>query len=169
MGILDIILLLCFVPGVIRGFVKGFVSRAVSLVSIILGAIVAHKFSGMLSAALAPSMGKIDEKTLKIISFAIILIAAIVLLKIIGSLITKMMKKLDVNWLNRILGVILAVFTTAIILGLLIHLFDGVNAKFTIVKPEVLTSSPVYTAIQGFAEKLFPFLHDIFIQTSVYD
>ena len=49
MGTLDIILLICFIPAIVRGIQKGFVEQLVAIVSILLGAWLAFKFSTPLS------------------------------------------------------------------------------------------------------------------------
>jgi hypothetical protein len=44
-NVIDIIILICCVPALVQGFRKGFISQAVSLVSLVLGAWLAFKFS----------------------------------------------------------------------------------------------------------------------------
>ena len=48
MNIIDIIILCCLVPAVIRGISKGFVNQAYSLVALIAGVWLSFKFSGAL-------------------------------------------------------------------------------------------------------------------------
>ena len=45
MNTLDIILLILFIPGLIRGMSKGFIEQAVSLVGIVLSVYLAFRFS----------------------------------------------------------------------------------------------------------------------------
>ena len=122
MGILDIVLLVCFVPAIVQGITKGFVQQVISLVSIILGVWLATRFSNLIGSWLATYF-TIDPKLLNIIAFAIIVILAVLLLYWLGQLITKVIKIATLGWLNRILGVVLAILKTALILGILILLF----------------------------------------------
>ena len=162
MGTLDIILLIAFIPALVTGITKGFVSQVVALASVILGAWLAYRFSGTVSAWLAPSFN-IDGKFLQIISFTIIVIVTIVVLHLVGRLLTGVLKLAMLGGLNRILGLIFAVFKAALVLGLLVSVFEGFNAQWSMVKPEVLADSPVYMALKGFALKVFPYLKSLIV------
>ena len=45
MGTLDIILLICFIPALVRGIQKGFIEQVISLASIFIGAWMAYRFA----------------------------------------------------------------------------------------------------------------------------
>ena len=160
MGTLDIILLVCFIPAVITGVAKGFVEQVVALASVILGAWLAFRFSTNLAEWLGPTFS-IDGKLLHIICFAIIVILTIILLHLAGRLLAGVLKLAMLGWLNRLLGFVFAIFKAALVLGLLIMVFEGFNAQWNIVKPEVLADSPVYMALKGFAAKVFPYLKSL--------
>ena len=160
MGILDIVLLLCFVPGVVHGISKGFVQQVVSLVSIFVGAWLAFHFSGLVSSFLQDYF-TIDPKLLNVIAFIVIIILTTLLLYWLGELITRIIKIATLGWLNRLLGAILAIFNTALVLGLLIMVFESLNARFGIIAAEKLQDSGIYCAIQDFADKIFPYLKSL--------
>ena len=44
MNTLDIVILLLFIPGIVRGISKGFIEQVISLVGIVLSAYLAFKF-----------------------------------------------------------------------------------------------------------------------------
>jgi len=157
MGILDIILLVCFIPAIVEGISKGFVKQVISLVSIIIGAWAAFRFSSMVSAWLSHYLS-IDSRLLNIISFSIIVLLAILLLFWIGELVTKVIKVTALGWLNSLLGIIFGILKVALILGLLIMIFEGINAKFSIVKPGVLDDALVYQFLKDTAHNVFPYL-----------
>lgn len=157
MGIVDIILLLCFIPGIVRGISKGFVHQIISLASIFIGAWLAVKFSALVSNWLTNYM-QLDPKVLKIISFAIIVLLAILLLYWLGELITNAFKATDMGWLNRLLGLVFSIVKVALILGLLIMLFDGLNDKIHLFKPEVFDDAVLYNALKDFGQSILPFL-----------
>ena len=160
MGTLDIILLVCFIPAVVTGVAKGFVEQVVALASVILGAWLAIRFSTALAEWLGPTFN-IDGKLLHIICFAIIVILTIILLHLAGRLLAGVLKLAMLGWLNRLLGFVFAIFKAALVLGLLITVFEGFNAQWGMVKPETLADSPVYMALKGFAAKVFPYLKSL--------
>ena len=60
MATLDIILLICFIPGIIRGISKGFLEQALSLVGIVLSVWAAFKFSALVCDWLKPYLSLSD-------------------------------------------------------------------------------------------------------------
>jgi membrane protein required for colicin V production len=161
MSILDIILLICFIPAVIRGISKGFVEQLIALLSIIIGAWVAYHFGGTLSEWAAGYL-QVNEKVLNVICFTLIIIVAVVLLFLVGRLITGVIKIVMLGWLNRLLGVVFALLKVALVLGLLVTLFASLNDIFGLVKQETLDSSFMYSGLKNFADTVFPYLKKLF-------
>jgi membrane protein required for colicin V production len=161
MSILDIILLICFIPAVIRGISKGFVEQLIALLSIIIGAWVAYHFGGTLSEWAAGYL-QVNEKVLNVICFTLIIIVAVVLLFLVGRLITGVIKIVMLGWLNRLLGVVFALLKVALVLGLLVTLFTSLNDIFGLVKQETLDSSFMYSGLKNFADTVFPYLKKLF-------
>ena len=160
MGITDIIILVCFIPAVIQGLRKGFVSQAISLVAIFAGIFLAIKFNGVLAPWLSGFIHA-DEKSIKVISFIVLIIAGILLMKFAGRMLTKLLDFATLGMANRIAGLAFALFEYAIIIGLAISLFDNLNSKLTLVDPQTLTDSPVYMYLKDFAGKVFPYLKEL--------
>ena len=160
MGILDIVLLLCFVPAIVQGIMKGFVQQVISLVAILAGAWLAFRFSSLIANWLSAYF-TLDPKILNIIAFAIIVILAVLLIYWIGQLITKVIKIATLGWLNRVLGVLFAIAKTALILGLIVMVFESINGKFGLVSPEKLDDSGVYCFLRDSAERIFPYLKSL--------
>jgi len=157
MAILDIILLLCFVPAIVSGISKGFVKQVVDLVAILIAAWAAFHFSKPLAAWLGTHI-TLDPTVLNVISFVLIAIVAALLLNLIASLITKAMQALSLGFLNRLLGLVFAVLKVGLILGLLIMLFETLNSPLHLVKPEVTENAVVYTTLRDIANQIFPIL-----------
>ena len=65
------------------------------------------------------------------------------------------------GWLDKILGIIFAIIKTALILGLLIILFNTLNIQFNIIKSDILVESVVYTTLKNFAYTIFPYLKEL--------
>ena len=116
MATLDIILLVCFLPGIIRGLSKGFLEQALALVGIVLSVWAAFRFSGLVATWLKPYVD-FSETTVN-----------------------------------------------ALVIGVFIVLFDTINVKFNLVKPEVLDGSVVYTALRDLCYLVFPYLKSFFFK-----
>ena len=157
MATLDIILLLCFLPGIIRGLSKGFLEQALALVGVVLSVWAAFHFSSLVCTWLKPYLD-VWETTLSIISFALILVAITLVVFLVAKLLTKIVELALLGWLDKTLGLVFALAVNALVIGGFIILFDTLNTKFGIVKPEVLDASVLYTGLKDLSYLVFPYL-----------
>lgn len=157
MAIIDIVLLICFVPAIVYGIRKGFVKQVVELVSIIVGVWAAFYFSTSLSVWLSQYID-IDKVILHLVSFILIVVLVIMLMGLLGSLLTRLLKIVFLGWINGLLGLVIGVFKVALVLGLLIMLFESVNATAHIVDPSSLDNATIYHALKDLAGDIFPYI-----------
>lgn len=161
MSILDIILLICFIPALIQGLKKGFISQVISIVSLIAGVWMSFEFSTAVSAWLAQYV-EASEKLLKIASFAIIMIGVFIILGIVGKSLEGILKFVMLGWLNRLLGVVFAFIKTVLVIGIVIILFNSLNNSLNLVSEETLAQSVLYPPLKDMAYTIFPYLKEIF-------
>lgn len=160
MCILDIVLLICFVPAIVQGLRKGFVKQLFGIAAVILGVWLAIHYTPDVAKWMGMQF-EADEKFINVLSFAAVLIAGIAAFEIIGGIISKLLDKASLSFLDRLLGFIFAFLKAALILGLLVYIFDGLNEKWSIVKPENLNTSVIYTCLRDMAVKVFPYLNEL--------
>ena len=106
-----------------------------------------------------------SEQVLKIVAFAIILIAVFVILGLLGKLLEGVFKLVMLGWLNKLLGVVFAFLKTALIVGLVIIAFTSINESFHLVDNSVLNQSVLYPQIKKLAFEAFPYVKDILTLT----
>ena len=147
-------------PAIITGISKGLVEQLVSLISLIAGVWAAFHFSSSLSEWLNSYL-QTDPKIINIVAFALTVVLTVLILNLLGRLITKTLSMASLGWANRLLGLVFALLKAALVIGLLIFIFDPLNAKFNLVKPEVLDGSVIYSALHGLSTKVFPFLKEL--------
>ena len=163
MATLDIILLVCFLPGIIRGISKGFLEQAFALAGVVLSVWAAFHFSGLVATWIQPYVD-FSETTLNVIAFALILIAISILVLLVAKLLTKVLELAMLGWLDKTLGLVFALAVNALVIGVFIVLFDTLNMKFELVKPEVLDGSIVYTTLRDLCYLVFPYLKSFFFK-----
>lgn len=166
MAILDIILLICFIPAIVMGISKGFVKQLIEVAAILIGAWAAFHFSNTVSAWMSQYL-TFSDKVLHIICFTIIFIVIALLLNLLGELLTKVIKIIALGWLNRLLGLFFGILKVALVLGLIIMVFEGINTTFHIVKEGMLNDAVVYQGMKHFAENVFPYLKSFVTGTNV--
>lgn len=157
----DIILLALFIPAVWQGLSKGLINQVIGIASLFLAAWLANKFSIPAADALAGQFTKAQPQVLKIGAFVVIFLVTILAAGLLGKLITKIIKFATLGWINRLLGLLFGIIKTALILGLLICLFDSLNSKWGMIKQETLSGSVVYDYLKDFGMKFFPFLKSL--------
>lgn len=164
MNILDIILLICFIPAIIQGLRKGFIAQALSIVSLIVGIWASARFTeiviGWISEYITAS-----EQILKVVAFALILVAVFIILGLIGKVLESIIKFAMLGWVNRLLGVVFALLKTGLIVGLAIIAFSSLNNTFNFVQESVLNESVIYPPLKGLAYDVFPYLKDMLTLT----
>lgn len=165
MNTLDIIILICFLPGIIRGLSKGFLEQAVSLVGMVLSVWCAFKLRGLVCEAIAPHL-EMSETLLNVVAFALILIGVSVLALILAKLFTKLVELMMLGWVNRLLGALTSCLVTLVVLGVVIVLFDTVNVKFGLVNSPLLSESVLYGGIKNLANLAFPYMKQLLMLQS---
>ena len=160
MNILDIIILLCLVPAIIQGIRKGLISQAISIVSIVVGIWASARFANVVTAWITQYITA-SEQVLKAVSFALILVAAFIVLGLIGRLLESILNFAMLGWVNRLLGAAFSLLKAVLILGLAIMLFSSLNDAFGFVTPEVLGQSALYQPIKSIADSVFPYIQNM--------
>ena len=160
MNILDIILLICFVPALIQGIRKGFIAQAISIISIVAGIWASARFADVVSAWVAQYITA-SEQVMKVVAFALILIVVFIILGLVGRLLEGLFNLVLLGWVNRLLGVVFALLKTALIIGLLIIVFTSINDNFHFVQESVLNESVLYPHLKKIAFEVFPYVKDM--------
>ena len=160
MNILDIILLICFIPAAIQGFQKGFISQVIAIISIIAGVWLSVQFASEVTVWLAQYIQG-SEQVLKVVSFALIFIAVIAGLALLGRLVEGTVKLNMLGWLNRLLGVVFSLVKASLIVGLIIMAFCSLNNTFQFVSEDVLNQSVLFPPLKNMAYTVFPYLKDL--------
>lgn len=160
MNLLDIILLILLIPGAIRGISKGLLEQAATLVGIVLAVYLAYHFSEPVCAWLGQYI-TVSSTILHVIGFAVTLLGVLIIVLFFAKLLTKVADSASLGWFNRVMGFVFSIVLSAVILSLLIILFDTVNTKFELVKTPILTDSVLYGLLKDLGYWIFPYLKEL--------
>lgn len=158
MSTVDIIIIVCFIPALIGGFSKGFILQLFSILSIVIGVWVAFHFSELLCPYIAQYIPDLSPTILHVTSFAVVFLFAAVILSLLGRLVGGIIKLAMLGWMDKLLGVVFALLKAAIIVGIVLILFNSINTTWNLVSEQTLEESILYGPIKDFSYKLFPFL-----------
>ncbi len=158
--VVDLILLLIFVPAIIVGIRKGFVRQLAGLIALILGVWAGYHFSSFLSGKLNIWLNTISS-FVDILSFTLIFLAVLLGVTLIGHFLSGIIKVALLGWLDKILGVIFAIIKTAFILSIVIYILNSFDSIWSFLPKKNLADSDVYLFLERLAPKVFPYLKNL--------
>ena len=168
--IIDIIFLILLVLAVIKGISRGFIVAVFSFLAIIIGISAAMKLSYIVANWLQHSFNT-GRQWLPILSFLIVMIGVIFLVRWLANLIQAAINVAMLGWLNKLGGIVLYLMLyTAVFSIILFYL-----TKMNLIKPETIASSYTYSLIEPFGPKainllgsVIPLFKDLFQHLSEF-
>lgn len=155
MNYIDIIIIILLIFAAISGFSKGLIAELVSLAALILGIWGAIRFSGITSEFLIDNFN-VGTEHLKIISFIVTFVVIVILVHIVGNVIHKMVETVMLGPVNKLAGMVFGVLKSALILSVILVIFDKIDSDVEIISPETKAKSKLYGPIHHFAPSVFP-------------
>lgn len=155
MNVLDLILIILLAIAGISGFRKGVITQICGIAGLLLGILLAFRFSDWLSRIL-----NIGESFSWLLSFIIILIVVVLVLYWAGWLVKKLVRVIGLGILDRLGGFILGVAKWGLVFSLLLGLLVNFTKTTKIVEPEVITESKLYPPLKKLGDWVFPYILD---------
>lgn len=117
---LDILTGTLFIMAVLQGYRNGFIKAVISFFSLMIGLLLAFQFAGWVSSILKEHT-KIASHWLPFISFLIIVVGVLILLKFISGLLQQTAEWLLLGWLNKLMGLLLYGFIYFTMLSAIVY------------------------------------------------
>ena len=164
--LLDIILLVLLILAVIKGYQRGLIVGVFSLIVIIVGLAAAIKLSTVVAEYIGKAV-KISDTWLPVISFAVVFILVVLLIRLGANMLQKTVEIALLGWVNRLGGILLYIAIYLIVYSVILFYVEQVN----LIQPATLQNSVSYTFIQpwgprvinGFAS-VIPFFKGMFTE-----
>ncbi len=154
MNSLDLLLLIPITLGFIFGLFKGLIKELTSLVAILLGIYGAKLFAPLVSKVL---INKFDfsPTIAHPIAYVILFIGIGIGLLLLANVLDKIFGSLSLGGLNKILGGIFGGLKYALIVSVLLNVFDALDSRFSLIKHQTKESSIGYKPLMGFGPTLW--------------
>lgn len=163
---LDIVFAILIVLAIIKGFQRGLIVGLFSLVAIIVGLAAAMKLSAVVAGYIGRAVN-ISNEWLPVISFIVVLIIVILLIRWGAIAIEKAVDGVMLGWLNKLGGVLLYAVIYITVFSVLLFYSDQIG----LLKHETIEKSITYSLVQPWGPKLInglgtviPFFSDMFIE-----
>ncbi len=149
--------LFIFIPvalGLIFGLFKGFVKEVVSLLAIVLALFLAE----MLNTSFAPVVAEwfdLSEKMATTVSYTLIFILTVTGAFFISRITDKVLRSISLGWLNSLAGGVFGALKYAIVVSVLMNVFDALDSKFSFADPQKKEDSIAYYPVMKLAPSLW--------------
>jgi membrane protein required for colicin V production len=147
--IIDIILAVILIIAFIKGFRQGLIVALFSVVAFIVGLAAALKLSVVVAGYIGKAVN-VSDQWLPVISFAVIFLVVVLLVRLGAKLIQKSVEFAMLGWVNRLGGILL--YAALYILIFSVLLFYAEQLQF--IKPETKNQSVTYPYIQPWGPKV---------------
>lgn len=155
MGIIDIVLGALILFGLVRGFMKGLFVEVASLVALVAGVYGAIHFSNF-AAEFLQTKTEWSEKTISITAFAITFVVIVLAIALAGKALTKLANFAALGILNKLLGAIFGGLKIALILSIVLNIFDKMNKTIAFVDDDSMENSILFTPVKSLVPMIFP-------------
>ena len=149
---LDMILLAPLVFGIIKGFMKGFIRELAAILGIFIGVMAAYLLADNVFQYFTIYFKEVDFE-LKIISYVVVFFGTILLVNSLASLLTRTLKVIALNGVNRLLGAIFGALKWTAIMTLVVFSLNRVQKNKTIFQKSTLKQSKVYQQLLVYSNK----------------
>jgi membrane protein required for colicin V production len=164
--IIDVLFIIILIFALYKGWRNGFVVAILSVVGLIIGLVAAMKLSAIAASHLKDSTN-ISVRWLPFISFMVVFIAVMLVIRLLASLITKTMEVVALGWANKLAGIVLYAVIYTIVFSVILFYIQKVH----IISDQSVEQSHFYSVIQPFGPaaingigRVLPWFKDMFAQ-----
>ena len=157
MNFIDIIIIILVLLVSFKGFGRGLIKELVSLLSLIAGVYIASNFSVYVEKYLNYYFPKIEEYN-TIISFVLVFLIIYLSLKLAGIIINKFVKIIQLNLINKILGLLFGALKAILIITFSLFELHYLEQSFGIntLKNQKEESKFYYPLVEEIIPKIIP-------------
>jgi len=157
MNYIDLVLAIILIIAAIQGFRKGFIVELAALAALVLGIWGAIKFSDWTATFITRTTG-FHSDHMSTIAFILTFIAIVIIIHILAKILDNAVKAVALGFLNRLAGIIFGVLKIAVILSIILLLFDPIDENVRILPANQKVNSKMYIPMKQLVPTLFPFI-----------
>jgi membrane protein required for colicin V production len=162
--IIDIIAIILLVLAIIKGYQRGLIVGVFSFLAILIGLAAAIKLSTVVATHLGKAI-KISEAWLPFISFAIVFIVIVLLVRLGANLLQKAVEISMMGWINRLGGILFYLAIYLVVYSVVLFY----TTQLHLIKPETIATAATYDYIEPWGPRVIdgfgtvlPFFKDMF-------
>ncbi|HEV7782039.1 MAG TPA: CvpA family protein [Chitinophagaceae bacterium] len=146
--VLDLVFAIVLILAILKGYQRGLIVGLFSLVAVIIGLAAAIKLSAVVAGYIGKAV-KVSEEWLPLISFAVVFLVVILLIRLGAKAIESAVEVALMGWVNKLGGIILYVAIYTIVFSVLLFYAE----QMKLVQPEAIRKSLTYSYVQPWGPK----------------
>lgn len=155
MSVIDIVLGALILFGLVRGLMKGLFVEVASLIALVAGVYGAIHFSNFVGDFLQTKTDW-NEKAIKIVAFAITFVIIVMAIGLAGKALTKLADFAALGIINKLAGGLFGALKIALILSVVLNIFDKMNNTITFVDKDSIDETVLYKHVKSLLPTVFP-------------
>lgn len=146
---LDLILVVILILAAIKGFQRGLIVGIFSFIAVVIGLAAAIKLSTVVAGYIGQSI-KVSDEWLPVISFAVVFIVVVLLIRLGANMIQKTVEISMLGWVNRLGGILLYVAIYVIVYSVVLFYAEQIK----LIQEDTIKKSATYSYIQPLGPKV---------------
>lgn len=146
--ILDLLFAVIIVLAIFKGYQRGLIVGLFSFVAVIIGLAAAIKLSAVAAEYIGKAV-KISQEWLPVVSFIVVLIVVVLLIRLGANAIEKTVEVVLLGWVNKLGGILLYDAIYTIVFSVLLFYAEQTH----LITPEAIKQSTTYSFIQPWGPK----------------
>lgn len=161
MGWIDIVLGILLMLNIVTGFKNGFFEEVGTFAGLIAGICAGIAFKEETALFLLKHTST-SAQWVNVTGFFLPFLIVFLLFVVLAKVFSHFFKAISMGWLNRLAGGVFCFFKGALILSVLLNLYEMVDRGRSFIGPERAESSLLYEPLLRVAPGIFPSLKDMF-------
>ena len=166
MGVIDIVIVCCFLPVLYFGIKNGLVKQLVAFAVIYFGITLSLRFATPVAEWITERL-QISEFWAKTVSFIFIFFVVALVLCLLGKIVEKIIKISMLGWLNKLLGIAMTFCIFALLISVVVYFVDSANNLLDFIPKEKLEESRFYPLLLDLSKEVFPHFKELFQQANI--
>lgn len=150
---IDAVIALPLLIGLVRGIMRGLVSEVTAIAAVILGYL-GSRLWGRAFATWIVATTSWPEPVGNLVAYSLLFLGITLSLNLLGRLLARLLKAINLGWLNRLLGAVFGFGKWAIIMLIIIFLIGQIDQQWHIMPAAVRSASVLYDPMLKIANQI---------------
>jgi membrane protein required for colicin V production len=153
---IDFIFAVIIILAAVKGYQRGLIVGLFSLVAVIIGLAAAMKLSTVVAGYIGKAV-KVSDEWLPVISFAVVFLIVIILIRLGARAIEGMVETVMLGWVNKLAGVLLYAIIYTLVFSVVLFYAEQVK----LLQPEMIQKSVTYSFVEPWGPKVIDSLGSV--------